>query len=251
MSSEIAQSSEFYKLVAWVDANRKRIAWIGGIIVAVVLAVSFYFWNKDQQEVKAAQALSALELRNSSSPGDAAVADGYLKLAAENPNTAAAARALLTGAGLLFDAGKFKEAQAQFEKFLSDYSDNPLSAQAALGVAASLEAKGSIADAITRYSEVIQRHPNDPSVNQAKVALARLYVTQNKPEQAFKIYDELARNGGMNSGDSWSAEAAIQREELLDKYPNLRPPAPKPAAVAPAVSPAAPPVSPLQSLQPK
>jgi predicted negative regulator of RcsB-dependent stress response len=247
MSSEITQSSEFYKLVAWVDANRKRIAWIGGIIVAMVLAVSFYFWDKDQQELKAAQALSALELRNSSSPGDAAAADGYLKLAAEYPETAAAARALLTGAGVLFDAGKFKEAQAQFEKFLRDYSDNPLTTQAALGLAASLDAQGRVADAITRYSEVIQRHPNDPSLNQAKVALARLYVTQNKPEQAFKLYDELARNGGMNSGDSWSAEAAIQREELLDKYPNLRPPAPAPAVAKPV----APAISPLQSLQPK
>ena len=247
MSSEIAQSSEFYKLVAWVDANRKRIAWIGGIIVAVILAVSFYFWNKDQQELKAAQDLSALEIRNASTPGEATAADGYLRIAAENPNTAAASRALLTGAGLLFDAGKYKEAQAQFEKFLRDYSDNPLVSQAALGLAASLDAQGRVPDAVTRYNEVIQRHPNDSAVNQAKVALARLYVTQNKPEQAFKIYDELARNGGMNNGDSWSAEAAIQREELLDKYPNLQPPAPKPAA-APTLAPS---VSPLQSLQPK
>jgi len=45
---------------------------------------------------------------------------------------------------------------------------------------------------------------------------------QNKPEQALRMYEELAKAG---NNDTWSAEAGIQAEELLAKYPALRKPA--------------------------
>ena len=94
-------------------------------------------------------------------------------MANDYPGTTAAARALLTAAGMLFDAGKFKEAQDQFEKCLRDYSDFPLVNQASLGIAACLEAQGKTADAAARYDDYIKRHGSDSTIQQAKSALAR------------------------------------------------------------------------------
>src|SRR5437899_646839 len=78
---------------------------------------------------------------------------------------------------------------------------------------------------------------HETRANEAKSALARLYLVQGKPEMALKLYEDLAK--GRNN-DSWSAEAEIQASELLAKYPNLKPkPAPAPV-VAPTVTPGLP-----------
>ena len=58
-----------------------------------------------------------------------------------------------------------------------------------------------------------------------------LYVTENKPELAYELYVDLANK---NNPDTWTAEAGIQAEELLIKYPKLRKPAP--AAASPVTS---------------
>jgi hypothetical protein len=58
-------------------------------------------------------------------------------------------------------------------------------------------------------------------VSPAKLTLARLFESQNKPEEALKLYEDLARS--QNPYDPWAAEASERREQLLQKFPNLRP----------------------------
>ena len=55
---------------------------------------------------------------------------------------------------------------------------------------------------------------------QAKFALARLYEAQNKPEQARKLYEEIARSGSLRL--DWAPRPGMRLEELKIKYPNLR-----------------------------
>ena len=69
-------------------------------------------------------------------------ADLYLKIAADYQGTSAGQRALLQGAAMLFAAGRYADAQTQFQKFLDAYPDSFFAAQAALGVATSLDAQG-------------------------------------------------------------------------------------------------------------
>ena len=230
MEPEVQQSADFYAFIAWAHANRKRLI-TGAVVVAVVaLGVWLYFLNIEQHEQAANNALASIR-PTAATTGEPEIApEAYLKVAQDYPNTQAGARALLLAAGANFTAGKFKDAQNEFEQFLQNNSSSSLVDKAQLGVAASLEAQGQIAQAATRYDDFIKHNSGNPNLAQAKSALARLYLAQNKPDAALKLYEELAQGHGL---DSWSQEAPIQAEEILASHPELRP---KPiASAAPAM----------------
>ena len=233
MESNATQTADFYKLVAWADENRKRLIGITVAVVVIVAAITAYVYYKQHRETQASEALSNLKPPGTpAAKGGPAPAEDYVKLAEANSGTGAAARALLVAGGIYFDSNKFADAQKQFENFLSQYPESPLRSEAMIGVAASLEAQGKKDEAAAKYKELIDRRSGDPVMPQAKSALARIYESQNKPELALALYKEMTEKGGGN--DSWTAEAPIQMEELLTKYPKLRPaPAPAPAAAMP------------------
>jgi tetratricopeptide (TPR) repeat protein len=231
MDEDIKMTADMYRLVAWVQAQRKPLIVIATAVAAVALIVVIYIWHTNANETLAAETLSKLKPSSASPDSPASAADPYLRLVNDFSGTRAAGRALLVAGGIFFDAGKYSDAQKQFGRFLQEYPDSPLANQAAVGVAASLEASTNIAEATSRYSELLSRHPNDSTTPQVKSALARLYVAQNKPDKAFELYAQLAQ---ANNPDSWSSEAGIQAEELLHKYPALRKAiAPPPSATAP------------------
>jgi TolA-binding protein len=124
-------------------------------------------------------------------------------------------------AGNLFTENKFSEAQAQFEKFTREYHDSPLMGQALLGVAACLDAQAKTDAAIAAYKNLIDRHPSDIVVPQAKFALSRLYEAQNKPDMARDLLQDVERG---NPYTSLGNEAGMRLEELIAKYPQLAPP---------------------------
>ncbi|MDB6122495.1 MAG: hypothetical protein JWQ71_1488 [Pedosphaera sp.] len=230
MSSEATQSADYFKLVDWLHANKKPLQAIVIALLLIGVAVTGFVVYKNQKEASANEALSNLKVPTGA-PGTAtATADDYLKVANEHSGTKAGSRALLVAAGILFDTGKFADAETQFKRFLQENSDSPLASQALLGVAASLEAQGKKPEATAKYKEIVDNRPSDPVIFQAKSALARLYVAQNKPDLALKQYEDLAKG---NNQDSWSAEAPIQAEELVAKYPNLKAPAPAPVPTVP------------------
>ncbi len=225
------QATDIYELMAWVHANRKQIIAVLAVIALVGCGIGLFIWQKNHKEEMANAALA--EIRPPASAQEEAAitsADPYLKVADNYPGTRAAERALLLAGGILFDAGKFDNSRATFDKFMSLYPGSPWASQALLGVAASLEASGKTADATARYEDWVKHHINDSAAVQGKSALARCYVALNKPEQALAIYEELAREG---QNDTWSAEARIQAHELLVKFPNLAKPK---VSATPAVS---------------
>ncbi len=229
MDNEVRQSADFYRFVAWLSAHRRRVTGISAAILAVGAGIGIFIWRADYREARANEALSDVKMPSGAEENlNPASAEPYLKVAEDYPGTGGGARAALIAGGILFDAGKFDQAQALFERFLREHPDYPLATQALLAVAACLEAQGKTAEALSRYDDLIKRRPADSIIPQAKSALARLYVSQNKPEQALHLYDDLAR---ANNNDSWSAEAGIQREELLARFPSLKKtPTPAPSA---------------------
>ena len=89
---------------------------------------------------------------------------------------------------------------------------------AAYGVAASLEAQGKTDAALTAYQNVQSRYPKSALVDEAKLAMARLYETKNQPELALKTYDEVARPGATGSA---STQAMLRKQQLLAAHPEL------------------------------
>jgi predicted negative regulator of RcsB-dependent stress response len=229
MESDVAQSADIYRLIAWAHANRQRLIAVGIGLAVVVLGISVWSWNGDRREAAASDALSAVASKGRGLDAAPVSSDDYLQVANDYSGTGAAARALLLAGAALFDAGKYPDAEKSFERFLSEYPDNSLAPQAEIGVAASLEAQGKTSDSADKYKDFINHHQGDPLLPQAKSSLARLCVALNRPDEALRIYQEMRQT---RNNDSWTVEAGVQADELLAKYPSLRPPPPPPAPVA-------------------
>jgi len=233
MDEEVKTTAALYRAAAWAHARRKQLMWTTIAVVVIGLTAAIYIWQKNQNEITAAQAYSQLKSPLGLETLPATAADPYIHLANDYSGTQAAARSLLVAGSILFDSGKFKESQTQFERLIREYPDFPLADQAAVGIAACLEAQGKTSEAASRYEEILKRSPYGPLMPQARSSLARLYVALNKPELALQMYTELAK---ANNPDSWSSEAGMQANELLQKYPNLKkaPPKPAPQVITPA-----------------
>ena len=233
MDSDVTQSTALYNFLGWLEVNKKRLLVWGGVIAALAALTAIYIYSQVQKEENASRALS--EVRAGPGPSAAPpqdVAAAYFKVAGDYPGTKAAERAWLQGAGSLFVAGKHADAQKQFEAFLKQSPNSPWVPQALFGVASSLDAQKMPAEALRAYEDLRKRFANDPVMDQAKLALARLYESQN-PKEALALYDDLLK---ANQYGGIGSEAGMRREDLLQKHPDLAPKTNAPAIAQPVMS---------------
>jgi TolA-binding protein len=231
MESDAVQLPLSHKAWAWFEANKKQALLGAGAVVVVGLIVSFYIYRQDEQEVAASEALSRVEVPHMNNPKTTPDSpEAYLKVVAEYPKSRAASRALLLAAGNLFVQGKYAEAKGQFERFTRDYGNSPFMGQALLGIAASLDAQGKTDEAITAYKDLVDHHPGENTVPQARFALGRLYEVKGDVEKARNQFEEVARE---NQYSSIGSEAGMRLEELNVKHPQLKPATPAPTNALP------------------
>src|SRR5439155_3864908 len=98
------------------------------------------------------------------------------------------------------------------------------------------------------YKQLVDLHPGDPAVPQAKFALARIYESQGKFDQARALYEEL---GHADAYGSIGNEAGLKADELRAKS-SAPAAASAPATIAPEAT-TTPPATksiPLLSTQP-
>jgi tetratricopeptide (TPR) repeat protein len=208
--------------LVWLEIHwRKLLAWFA-LFLVVVAAV--YLWRHFQAEREAAANAALLSLRSSEMESDSiAVAAGpgdFLKVAEQYAGTTAEVRARLLAAGLLYQEGRYADAQSQFEQVLSGAGGNPLVAQAAFGVAACLDGLDRVDEAASRYQEVIQRFSTESVAGQAKLALARLEESRGQAAAALRLYDELLRD---RDEGPFAQQAGQQRDLLVRRHPELAP----------------------------
>jgi predicted negative regulator of RcsB-dependent stress response len=223
MQAQDAPTLFIYKLWPWIEENRKQII-IGAVAsVAVVLVYSFISYRHDQGEIIAGQAVThavILSQQQAAAAGD--IAKAYLSVAADHPGTAAATRAQLQGATALFEAGQYADAQAQFQKFIDANPDSPLKATATFGVAASLEAQGQAAQALTVYQRVAD-YADPSTVLAAKFAVARLDEQAGRPADALTYYEAVASAAGNTQLGAEAGIRAIQLKATIAPEKNAAP----------------------------
>ena len=208
------------KLWVWGDAHKKQLLIALAAVLVVGLGIAFWLTHQSQQQINANDALSKLAVQAILPSASAPSAGALLKVAADFPGTDAAQRAILLGASELFAQGKYDEALGQFQRFLQEHGDSPFAGQAALGVAASMEAQGRTQDAINQYRSVSEHYQQNWNVGpQAKLALARLLEAQGKLQDAREELMDAVRNYPAESG----AEANMRLRELLTAHPELIP----------------------------
>jgi tetratricopeptide (TPR) repeat protein len=220
MDKAAKKDLDLLHLVKWADANRKQLITTTAIVVVIGAIIGIFVWHKGHRETQATEALALLKLPNFAGGNTTGMeAEPFVRLADEYPETSGGARARLVAGGILMVMSKPKEAQAQFEKLLADHPGSPMAIQAAIGVAACLEAQDRVKEAIQKYEDLVKRPPNSTTA-QAKIALARLYVAQTNLEPAIRLYDEIVRESG-GRPDSWTLEARLQGEALVAQNPGL------------------------------
>src|SRR5215469_1224299 len=173
MESDVTQPALIDKLWVWGDAHKKQLL-IGSVAVLVVgLGIAFWLAHQSQEQTDANYALSKLVAKAISPNAPAPGADALLKVGNDYPGTDAGQRALLLAAADLFADGKYDAARGQFQRFLQEHGDSPFAGQAALGLAATMDAQGRTQDAINAYRSAADHYSQDWNVApQAKLALA-------------------------------------------------------------------------------
>ena len=228
MQTQDAPAEFLFKLWPWLEANRNKLIGAAAAIFVLIAVAYFISAQRAQREVDAGQALTMLMVNPPANSGQAA--DALAALASKYAGTAAGQRAQLQAGASLFNAGKYPEALAQFQKFLDANSSGTLAATAQLGVAACLEAQNKTDQAATAYQRVVSAFSDSPSVPEADFALGRIAEQQNKLTEALTRYQDTARTA---MGGSLAQEAMIRAAGIKTQMAAA---APKPAAV-PAVAP--------------
>lgn len=246
MQSDATHLSPGDQLLAWFENNKRQAALSALVLALVGVAVGIYFWRQNQVQVSANNALS--QAISANLHDQTAANTALLKVASDYPGTAAARRAILMAAANLFTEGQYKDAQAQFDRYLREYRDSPFAMEAVLGVAAAKEAQGMTNEAVAAYKDIVERHPNESVTPNAKFNLARLYQAQGQLELARDYYMQVAQtdpNGPLGS------EASMALAELFAHNPKLIPSKPAmPVAPTAASLPAATPGTPAASEPP-
>jgi TolA-binding protein len=225
-SQEAATASDYlFKLWPWFEANLKRIAFGAAFVVIAIFVFSFYSYRQNQREIAAGEALTQAGVSESGGP----LAETCLKIATDYAGTPAGQRALLQGATVLFTTGRYADAQTQFQKFLDAYPDNFLTPQAALGLAASLDALGKADLAVSAYQRAVNQTADPNVAASAKFSLARIDEAQGKFSEAARLFGEVART---YANTSLGSEAGMRAMELNAKLPK----APATPAAVPATN---------------
>ena len=226
---ELKDAPETYFLKLWpkIEANWIRIVWGGSVIVVAVGLISFYSWQRGQKEIIAGKALTQFMMTAPRNGASDPQADLFLKIAGDYQGTSAGQRAWLQGAAVLFAAGRYPDAQTQFQKFLDAHPDGFFAAQAALGVATSLDAQGKPDLATGAYQRVISAYSDTTAAMSAKFALAQIDERQNKLMDALNLYEDIKRN---YPNSPLASEAELRMMELKTKLPSASSPSTAPAA---------------------
>lgn len=222
------------KLWPWLEANKNRLIGAGVAVVAVVGIYSFVSWHSQQAEISAGEAFTQLMMAPPAATVEQTAA-AYEVLATKYAGTVAAGRAQLQAAVVLFNAGSYADAQAQFQGFVNNHAGSDLAAPAQLGVANCLETQGQLDAAVGAYEKLIAMAPASTCVVPAEYALGRIAEKQGKLDAAASYYEQAAKTGqagGPIAQDAYThmmqikARLAATQKTPMSATPSLSPSVP-------------------------
>jgi TolA-binding protein len=86
------------------------------------------------------------------------------------------------------------QAEALFRGYLAGrrWRSGPFDADARVGLAAALEARGRFAEAEAAYREALAKDPDSPRAPEARMGLARALEALGRRDEAVAVYREVA-----------------------------------------------------------
>lgn len=220
MQTEDVSTEFLVEFWPWLEANRKRLIIIGVALLLVVFVWFYLKTSREQHELAAGQAYTQFQLNQTPTVPAQQVADGYLKIARDYSGTVAGQRAQLQAAAALFDAGRYADAQKQFENFMNANVGSPLAATAKLGLAACEESQGKLDEALDAYRQIDTSYPDTAEGINANFSVGRVLELQGKLTDAVAAYQEIMRSP---QAGSLASEAAARVALIQSKLPAQKP----------------------------
>ena len=210
-------------LAVWISEAvrfvRDRQTLFVGVLAAILVgaaAFSVYTWNQARQEreaqgvlAKAQRALLGATPGASKNPEEAKKL--YAEIADKYSGTVAAEESLVRLGNLQFDGGKYDEAIAAFQRYLTTFPRGRLLVMAGIGKAYAEEAKGDLPAAEKTLSGIVERAKDDPLIGEAYNTLAQVYEAMKKRDDAVRVYGQIAERFPQTH---W-AQNALQRMSIL------------------------------------
>ena len=212
------ESSLQIDLLAWYEVNKRNV-FIGLGLIVVSIGVTMVFNHRRETTVSDASRDLLLLLSPGKNSEQSPDATKFAEVAARHAGAPASVHATLLAGREFFNAGKYAEAKAQFDKAAD--TEGVLGAIALYGIAACVDAEKGGAEAITAYQAAIT-HPQGALVaGKARLAKARLHESLKQPKEALALYEELANDKDRELANS----AFIRRATLIRAHPELNKPA--------------------------
>jgi predicted negative regulator of RcsB-dependent stress response len=107
-------------------------------------------------------------------------------------------------------------AATQADKLISHYKSTPYAQIAALMLARDAVINKKYDDAIKNLDWVVSHSKNKPLVTIAHIRAARIYITQNQPEKAVEILQEISDKSFQGLRDEVLGDAYVQMKKIQD-----------------------------------
>jgi predicted negative regulator of RcsB-dependent stress response len=191
MESQDTAATFFFKVWPQIEANKNKIFGATIVVVVVIFGYSFYSWQHNQNQIEAGDALTQALISTPQTADATTIASTYLDVSTQYPGTPAGERALIQGAAALFVAGKYADAQTDFQQYVNSYPDGEFAGQASLGVAKCQDALGKADQAAGSYQHIIDNSADPQAVIEAKFSLARLDVDNHNYPEAMRLFQDV------------------------------------------------------------
>jgi len=171
--------TEFDPFEFW-DRNKGRILLFGALLVIALGLFITYRIISHRTQVESQRLFAQAE-----------TAEGYEKVLALYPASQSAAKASLLLAAEQRQNGKFDDAQATLNRFLSQFPEHPLVAGAWLSLAETDAAAGRTEAALAGYQKIVSQFPKSYAAPLAQIGSASLLKAQGKTAEARQAYETL------------------------------------------------------------
>jgi len=119
-------------------------------------------------------------------------AGGFRNVMTQFPGTNAAGNAALRLGQVLRDEGKFDESAEVLRAFVEKYHTHPLASGGWTSLGITLEKQGKMEEAVEAYTMAITKFPDAFTTPPAMMAQARIALAKGKPDEARRIYQDVA-----------------------------------------------------------
>ena len=162
------------------EKNRSIILVCAGIVLALAVALVFWFFRAHSQR----QAAAALFAQANNAAAWREVIEKY-------PGSAPAANAYFLLADSLRQEGKLEESSAQYEKFLTAFPKSSLVGGARLGLAENLAVAGKTDEALAGLRALREKETESYAAPFAALLEGRILLRSGKFEEARKVLSNL------------------------------------------------------------